>query len=79
VIRSGESILDGLEHGLHRRQRRTQVVARPGHQLATGVEELLHVPRHLVEGGPELGDLARPLVGSPRGEIAAGNVAGRVR
>ena len=34
VLRRDESVVDGLEHRLHRGERRAQVVARPGHELA---------------------------------------------
>ena len=41
----GEAVLERLEHRLHVRERRPQVVARPGDELAARVEELLERSR----------------------------------
>ena len=65
----GEAVLDRFEHGGDRRDRGPQVVARGGDELAAGVEERLEVPRHLVERAPEVGKLARPVLGRTGCEI----------
>jgi hypothetical protein len=39
VVRLGESVLERLEHRLHRGDRGAQVVAGPGDELAASVEE----------------------------------------
>ena len=62
----GEAVLDRLEHRLHRGERRAQVVARPGDELAACVEEPLDARRHRVERRAELGELARPACRRPR-------------
>ncbi len=77
-----EAVLERLEHRLHVRERRPQVVARPGHELAAGVEESLELSRHLVEGRGELGDLGRSRLRAraPRGRRAASSTdASRTR
>ena len=45
VVGGREAVLDRLEHRLHRGDRRAQVVARPGDELAPRVEELLERSR----------------------------------
>jgi hypothetical protein len=47
-------------------------VAGPGDELATGVEEVLEVRRHLVEGRAELVQLARPGLRGAGAQVAAG-------
>src|SRR5581483_6386179 len=71
VARLHESVLDGLEHRLQRRERRPQVVARPGDELAAGVEQLLDSLGHLVERRAELGELARAGLRRARRQLAA--------
>ena len=66
-----EAVLERLEHRLHVRERRSEVVARPGDELAACVEEASEVLAHLVEGGGELGDLGRAVLGRPGLEVAA--------
>ena len=44
-----QSVLDRLEHRLNRCDGGSEVVARPGDELAAGVEDVLDVRRHLVE------------------------------
>ena len=44
-----ETVLERLEHRLHVGERRAQVVARPGDQLAPRVEEATEICAHLVE------------------------------
>ena len=66
-----EPVLDGLEHRLERREGGAQVVAGMSHQLAACVEEPLELPRHAVEGGPELGQLGGAGLGCPCGQVAA--------
>ncbi len=73
----GQAVLERLEHRLHRGERRPEVVARPGDELAPGVEESLDVGRHLVERGRQIGELGGPALGRPRREIAAGERRGR--
>ena len=58
----GEAVLERLEHRLHVRERRAQVVARPCDELTAGVEQPLQVRGHLVQRRGELGDLGRPVL-----------------
>ena len=55
--RLDEAVLDRLEHRLHVRERRPEVVARPGHQLRPGVEQVLEPLRHRVERLRQRGQL----------------------
>ena len=57
----GEAVLDRFDHCAQRRNRCTQVVARPGDELAARVEEALDARGHLVEGGTELEQLTRAI------------------
>ena len=70
----GEPVLDRLEHRLHVRERRAQIVARPGDQLAPRVEEPLERRPPCVEGTCELGDLRRAVLGGACGQVAAGEL-----
>ena len=65
-----EPILDRFEHRLHVRERRPQVVARPGDELPARVEESLEAGRHLVESTGEGAQLGRPGLVCPRAELA---------
>ena len=66
-----EPVLDGLKHRLERREGGAQVVAGMSHQLAACLEEPLELPRHAVEGRPELGQLGGAGLGCPCGQVAA--------
>ena len=67
VLRPDQPVLDRLEHRLDRGERRAQVVARPGDELAARVEELLHAAGHLVEATRRAGRArAGPAVGRAR-------------
>src|SRR6266545_2681557 len=70
LLRLGESVLDRFQHRLHRGDRRTQIMACPGNELPAGVEELLQALSHPVEGGAELGELRRAVLGRPRLQVA---------
>ena len=72
VLRGHEPVLDRLEQGLQRGDRRAKVVARPGHELSPGVEELLERFRHGVERDGELSDLRRAFDRRPSGKVAGG-------
>ena len=73
AIGLGDPVLDRLEHRLERCKRRAQVVARPRDELPPGVEELVEVDGHLVEGARELVQLGGPLLGRPRAQVPAGD------
>ncbi len=73
LVRLGEAVVDRLEHGADRCDRRPQVVARRGDEFAAGIEEALETRGHLVERAAELGELARPVPRAPgrRGRLPA--------
>ena len=73
-----EAVLERLEHGLHVRERRAEIVARPRHELTAGVEEPLQALRHLVERGGQVRYLGRPGLGRSHREVAAGESCGGV-
>ena len=75
LVRGRDPVLDGLDHRPDRRKRRAQIVTCPGNELAAGVEQILKLRRHRVEGGAELGDFRWSLFGRSRGEVAAGERA----
>jgi hypothetical protein len=77
VLRLGQPVLERLEHGLHRGERRAEIVARPRDELAPRVEQALDVLRHLVEGSRNLSDLGGPLEGRPHAQLAARQGRGR--
>ena len=77
IARLAETVLERLEHRLHVRERRPEIVASPGDELAPRIEQAPEVLAHLVEGGGELGDLGRAVLGSPSLEVATGEVGGR--
>ena len=70
-LRIGKPVLERLEHRLHVRERRPQVVARPGDELAARVEEPLDVGGHLVEARGELGQLGRAVLRGACRQVAA--------
>ena len=55
-----QAVVHRLEHRLHRGQRRPQVVAGPGDQLAARVEQPLQARRHLVDRARQLVELGGP-------------------
>ena len=67
-----EAVLERLDHRLQGGEGRAQVVARVGDELAPGVEEPLELARHLVEGGPQLGELGGPVLRRARAQVAGG-------
>ena len=78
LLGSRETVLERLEHRLHVGEGRPQIVARPRHELAPGVEEAPQVIADLVEGGGELGNLCRPSSGTRTSRIAARELDGRI-
>jgi len=62
----GEPVLDRLEHRRDRRDRRAEIVACGGDELAACIEEALEVRGHLVERAAELRELAG---GRPRAHV----------
>ena len=68
--RCREAVLERFDHRLQRGQRRPQVVARPGDELAPRVEEPLDVRPHLVEGRAHLEQLPRPGFESAGGQVS---------
>ena len=77
MLRLDEAVLDRLEHRLHGGERGAKVVARPRDELRACVEQLLDAGRHLVEGGRELRQLRRPVLGRARRKVTAGDRGGR--
>jgi hypothetical protein len=73
-VRRREAVLDRLDHCAERRERSPEVVTGPGDELAPGVEELLDVGGHLVEGVAELDQLAGARLGRARTQVAGGEL-----
>jgi hypothetical protein len=79
AVRVAEAVLERLDHRLHRRERRAQVVAGPRDELPARVEELLEGGGHPVERRGELSELGRAaFLDHPLGEIARRERRGRV-
>jgi hypothetical protein len=72
-----QPVLDRLEHGRHRGDRRAQVVARGRDELAARVEQALEALGHRVERAAQLCELARAALGGPNREVAARERGGR--
>ena len=78
LVGLGEPVLDRLEHRLHRRERRAEIVARPRDELPAGVEEPLEACRHLVERAARGRRARRAALGRARAQVAARERAPRV-
>ncbi len=74
LLRLRKTVVDRLEHRGDGRHGGAEVVARRGDELASGVEEALEARRHLVEGPPQLRELARAGVGRTCPEVTRGDV-----
>ena len=78
--RSGvdEPVLERLQHRLHVRERRAEVVARPRDELPACVEQALEARGHLVERRGQVGDLGGPGLGRADAEVSRGELRGGV-
>ena len=75
----GEAVLERLEHRLHVRERRAQVVARPGDELAARVEEAARGSSAIsLNDAASSASSAGPASGARAVEVAARELAGRV-
>jgi hypothetical protein len=79
VRRLREPVLERLEHRLHVRERRAEIVARPGHELSPGIEDPCQGVAHLVEVARERCDLRGAVLRSARGEVASRELGCRPR
>ena len=69
-----DSVGERLDHRLHRRERRLEVVAGPGDELPPGIKETFERAGHGVERCPELGKLGRAGFGRAARQIARGDL-----